>query len=173
MTVTAQLCCSQQVCMYPSGYLQRHTDRRQRARGWRPRSGAAASCCCSGRPAAPASGGTSGPRSAGPCTPSGVAPAAPCPRCSSGSLAAAAAASRTSSAGRGGKGLWVSLKWKRIGSFTAGNGPTQGTCCRRPSMSCFTQLSTARYTSSSEGTLRLSLEIRSRTLARKKRSQIL
>lgn len=40
---------------------------------------------------------------------------------------------------------------------------TRGTCCRRLSMSCFTQLSTARYTSSSDGTFRLSLEIRSST----------
>lgn len=40
---------------------------------------------------------------------------------------------------------------------------THGTCCLRPSISCFTQLNTARYTSSSDGTLRLSLEIRSRT----------
>lgn len=40
---------------------------------------------------------------------------------------------------------------------------TQGTCCLRPSISCFTQLNTARYTSSSDGTLRLSLEIKSRT----------
>lgn len=44
---------------------------------------------------------------------------------------------------------------------------TQGTCCLRPSISCFTQLNTARYTSSSEGTLRLSLEIRSKTWFRK------
>lgn len=40
---------------------------------------------------------------------------------------------------------------------------THGTCCLRPSISCFTQLNTARYTSSSDGTFRLSLEIRSRT----------
>lgn len=44
---------------------------------------------------------------------------------------------------------------------------TQGTCCLRPSISCFTQLNTARYTSSSDGTLRLSLEIRSRTWVNK------
>lgn len=44
---------------------------------------------------------------------------------------------------------------------------TQGTCCLRPSISCFTQLNTARYTSSSDGTLRLSLEIKSKTWGQK------
>lgn len=40
---------------------------------------------------------------------------------------------------------------------------TLGTCCLLLSTSCLTQLSTARYTSSSDGTLRLSLEMRSST----------
>lgn len=42
-------------------------------------------------------------------------------------------------------------------------GLTLGTCCLRVSTSCLTQLRTARYTSSSEGTFRLSLETNSST----------
>lgn len=68
--------------------------------------------------------------------------------------------------------LQIIVKLKQI--KCDGNSPgygetslTHGTCCLRPSISCFTQLSTARYTSSSDGTLRLSLEIKSRTWMRK------
>lgn len=170
--------------VYPLGYLQGHTDRRQKARGWRPHSVVGASCCCWGLPSVQASGDTWEPRSAGPCTPSGAAPAALYPRCSSESLASAAAAARTSStrpaktkaAGKlgenGGRGHLMCftdyIPLKSVGEKEKpfrcdGTGLTHGTCCLRPSISCFTQLNTARYTSSSDGTLRLSLEIRSRT----------
>lgn len=69
-------------------------------------------------------------------------------------------------------GEWVMSGWRYTElNNKKGNGVgnmetkrlTQGTCCLRPSISCFTQLNTARYTSSSDGTLRLSLEIKSRT----------
>lgn len=165
--------------MYPSGYLQGHTDQQQRAQGWRPRNAAGVSCCCWELPSAQASGDTWAPRSAGPCTPSGDAPAAPCPRCSSESLASAAAAAHTSLTGRGrrivGSELEASVGKQRkcdvclsrgiiwLNKMSATYPLTHGTCCLRPSISCFTQLSTARYTSSSDGTFRLSLEIRSRT----------
>ena len=95
--------------VYPDGYLQGHTDQRRRAQGWRPHSVVGAFCCCWGLPSAQASGGTWGPRSAGPCTQSGDAPEALYPRCSSGSLASAAAAAHTSSTNRDRREVGVEL----------------------------------------------------------------
>lgn len=63
----------------------------------------------------------------------------------------------------------VSARIHQLNHTAAPLNLTQGTCCLRPSMSCLTQLSTARYTSSSDGTFRLSLEIRSNTLTERER----
>lgn len=58
------------------------------------------------------------------------------------------------------------------GGLNPADSLTLGTCCLLLSTSCLTQLSTARYTSSSDGTLRLSLEMRSSTCREGRKRQV-